>query len=86
LITSSAFVSMVIKENPQAKSRFSCGDCCDREKGCTTCGGVGRSLREVQSMHRAFGSMLYSLASYDELEAINMHKRAFIRYIFHEGA
>jgi len=84
LMSSAAFVSMVIKENPSVKARFTCGDCCDREKGCSTCGGVGRSLREVQSMHRAFGSMLYSLASYDELEAINHAKRQFIRYIFHE--
>jgi len=84
LMSSAAFVSMVIKENPSVKARFTCGDCCDREKGCSTCGGVGRSLREVQSMHRAFGSMLYSLASYNELEAINHAKRQFIRYIFHE--
>ena len=35
-------------------------------------------------MNRAFGSMLYSVASYDELEAINHAKRQFIRYIFHE--
>ena len=41
-------------------------------------------MHEVRLMQRAFGSVLYSLASYDELEAINQAKRQFIRYIFHE--
>ena len=71
LLTSSAFVSMAIKTQPaRLRSKCSCQ--------------VGKDLRENQAMSKAFGSMLYSLASYDELEAINHAKRAFIRYIFHE--
>ena len=85
LMPSSDFVGVVIKEDPRTKERFfCCGQCCDRELGCTSCGGFGRSLREAQSMQKAFSSLLYSLASYDELEAINHAKRQFIRYIFHE--
>ena len=85
LLTSPAFVSMALKQNPKTSQRFfCCGNCCDRQMGCTSCGGIGRSLREVQSMQRAFGSMIYTLASYDELEAINHAKRQFIRYIFHD--
>jgi signal transduction histidine kinase len=60
-----------------------CWLCNDAGDTCC-CYRVGRSLREVQMMHAAFGSMLYTLASYDELEAINQAKRQFIRYIFHE--
>lgn len=82
LLTSAQFVSMRIEEDPRAIESgrfFCCGGCCDRQVGCIACGGLGRSLREVESMNRAFGSMLYSLASYDELEAINLAKRKFIR-------
>jgi hypothetical protein len=74
LLTSSAFVGMAIKEDPSAINGMCGSACCDPKLGFLACGGVGRSLREVQSMHRAFGSMLYSLASYDELEAINHAK------------
>jgi hypothetical protein len=48
------------------------------------CYRIGRNLREVRQMHIAFSSMLHTLASYDELESINIAKRQFIRYIFHE--
>jgi hypothetical protein len=50
-----------------------CWLCNDSGDTCC-CYRVGRSLREVQMMHAAFGSMLYTLASYDELEAINQAK------------
>jgi hypothetical protein len=62
-----ASMGIMIKEDPRAQELMCCGSCCDREMGCTSCGGIGRSLREVKSMHKAFGSMLYSLASYDEV-------------------
>jgi len=42
----------------------------------------GFSFREIQLMQSAFGSMLHSLASRDQLEAINEAKRLFIRYHF----
>lgn len=54
-----------------------------REYGCEGF-NLGRNMHEVHLMERAFGSVLYSLASYDELEVINQAKRQFIRYIFHE--
>jgi len=41
-------------------------------------------LEELRVLHGAFGSMLRSLATHDELEIINKSKRQFIRYIFHE--
>jgi signal transduction histidine kinase len=84
LLTSSAFVSMAIKDDPRIVKRRCCGSCFDRDMGCMACGGIGQSLRETRAISKAFGSMLYSLASYDELEAINHAKRQFIRYIFHE--
>jgi hypothetical protein len=56
---------------------------CTKEGDTCCCYRVGRSLREVQLMHAAFSSMLYTLASYDQLDAINQAKRQFIRYIFH---
>jgi hypothetical protein len=46
---------------------------------------VASRLEEVLMLRRAFGSMLHSLATHDELEIINKSKRQFIRYIFHEG-
>ena len=52
LLTSSAFVGMAIKEDPDAVNRRCCGSCFDTNMGCAACGGIGRSLREVQSMHR----------------------------------
>ena len=57
---------------------------CTAEGDTCCCYRVGRSLREVQLLHSCFSSMLYTLASYDELDAINQAKRSFIRYIFHE--
>ena len=56
---------------------------CTKEGDTCCCYRVGRSLREVQLMHAAFSSMLYTLASYDQLDTINQAKRQFIRYIFH---
>lgn len=42
------------------------------------------STREVFLIQRAYSSMLMTMSSYDELQAVNDAKKRFIRYIFHE--